>query len=58
MKIAMTGEIVDAASGKVLVRFRQERRSGFGAFGGGYGALFTRTVRQIGGDIASLINAF
>jgi hypothetical protein len=58
VKIAMTGEIVDAASGKVLVRFRQERRSGFGAFGGGYGALFTRTVRQIGGDIASLINAF
>lgn len=58
VKVAMTGEIVDAASGKVLVRFQQERRSGFGAFGGGYGALFTKTARQIGGDIAGLINAF
>ena len=26
--------------------------------GGGYGALFKRTARQIGGDIAGLINAF
>jgi hypothetical protein len=58
VKIAMTGEIVDAASGKVLVRFQQERRAGFGAFGGGYSALFTRTARQIGGDIAGLINVF
>src|SRR5213595_855565 len=33
VKIAMIGEIIDAASGKVLVRFAQERRSSFGAFG-------------------------
>src|SRR5437764_3230255 len=58
VKVAITGEIIDAATGKVLVRFQQERRSGFGAFGGGYGALFKRTARQIGGDIAGLINAF
>jgi hypothetical protein len=58
VKIALMGEIVDAASGKVLIRFQQERRSGWGAFGGGYGALFTRTARQIGGDVAGLINAF
>ncbi len=58
VKIAMTGEIIDASSQKTLVRFKQERRSGFGAFGGGYGELFTRTARQIGGDIASLVNAF
>lgn len=58
VKIAMAGEIVDGSSQKVLVRFKQERRSGFGAFGGGYAALFTRTARQIGGDIASLVNAF
>jgi len=42
----------------VLVRFAQERRSGFGAFGGGYRALFERTARQLGGDVAGLINAF
>lgn len=58
VKIAVVGEIVDKSSGKVLVRFAQERRSAFGAFGGGYGALFQRTARQIGGDIGELINAF
>jgi uncharacterized protein DUF4410 len=58
VKIEMTGEVVDAPSRKILIRFKQERRSGFGAFGGGYGELFTRTARQIGGDIADLLNAF
>ena len=58
VKIAIVGEIVDGASGKVLVRFAQERRSAFGAFGGGYAQLFQRTARQLGGDIGGLINAF
>lgn len=58
VKIAIVGEIIDGASGKVLVRFVQERRSGFGLFGGGYAALFGRTARQLGGDVAELINAF
>lgn len=58
VKIGMTGDIVDARTRKILVKFRQERRSGFGVFGGGYGELFSRTARQIGGDIADLLNAF
>lgn len=58
VKVAMAGEIIDAASKKTLLRFQQERRSAFGMFGGGYEELFTRTARQIGGDIASLVNAF
>ncbi|MEY2496358.1 MAG: hypothetical protein QOJ45_2850 [Verrucomicrobiota bacterium] len=58
VKIQMVGEIVDGNSKKVLVRFKQERRSAFGVFGGGYEELFTRTARQIGGDIATLVNAF
>ncbi len=58
VKIAIVGEIVDRASGKVFVRFAQERRSAFGAFGGGYAALFQRTARQLGGDVGELINAF
>jgi len=58
VKIEMLGEVVDARSRKVLVRFRQERRSGVGAFGGAYGELFARTARQIGGDVAELLNAF
>jgi hypothetical protein len=58
VKIAIVGEIIDASSRKTLVRFAQERRSGFGMFGGGYGELFVRTARQIGGDVAGLLNAF
>jgi hypothetical protein len=58
VKVAIAGEIIDGASGKALVRFVQERRSGFGLFGGGYAALFGRTARQLGGDVAELINAF
>jgi Domain of unknown function (DUF4410) len=58
VKIAIVGEIVDAASRKTLVRFAQERRSGVGAFGGGYGELFARTALQLGGDVAGLLNAF
>lgn len=58
VKIAMMGEIIDGASKKTLVRFRQERRSAFGAFGGGYEELFTRTARQIGEDIGALVSAF
>jgi hypothetical protein len=58
VKIAILGEIVDGSTGKVLVRFAQERRSALGAFGGGYGQLFERTARQLGGDIGGLINAF
>jgi Domain of unknown function (DUF4410) len=57
-KIGIAGEIVDGGSGKVLVRFAQERRSGFGLFGGGYRELLDRTMRQIGGDVAGLIRAF
>jgi hypothetical protein len=58
VKIEMLGEVIDARSRKVLLRFRQERRSGVGAFGGAYGELFGRTARQIGGDVAELLNAF
>ena len=58
VKIEMMGEVVDARSRKTLIRFRQERRAGFGAFGGGFGELFAKTARQIGGDVADLLNAF
>lgn len=58
VKVEMLGEVIDARSRKTLLRFRQERRSGFGAFGGAYSELFGRTARQIGGDVAALLNAF
>lgn len=58
VQIQIVGELIDGATGQTLVRFAQERQSGFGAFGAGQGALFRRTARQIGGDVATLINAF
>jgi hypothetical protein len=55
--VEMTGEISDERTKTVLITFRQERRSGFGVFGGGYHALLDRTIKQIGGDVAGLLNA-
>ncbi len=57
-KLAITGEILDGRTNKVLVQFAQERRSGVGMFGGGYRDLLDRSMRQIGGDVAGLIRAF
>lgn len=54
--VEMSGEIVDERSGDVLVQFRQERRSGWGLLGGGYHALLDRNLKQIGGDVAGLVN--
>lgn len=57
-KVGVSGEIVDGGTGKVLVRFTQERRSGVGAFGGGYRDLLHRSIKQIGGDVAQMLRAF
>ena len=57
-KVGISGEIIDGRTGKALLQFTQERRSGFGLFGGGYRALLDRTMKQIGGDVAGLIRAF
>ena len=55
---AIEGEIVDAKSGETLLRFVQERRSGVGAFGGGYKELMTRNLRTIGEDVANILKQF
>lgn len=51
-------EIVDAATGDVLVRFTQERRSGVGMMGGDYQELMQRNLNAIGEDTANLLNEF
>lgn len=57
-RVKIEAEIVDAKSGEVLVKFTQERRSGVGAFGGGYVELMQRSLNQIGEDAANLLKAF
>ncbi|HXU34330.1 MAG TPA: DUF4410 domain-containing protein [Thermoanaerobaculia bacterium] len=57
-KTEISGELFDPESGKVLVKFDQERRSGVGDFGGDYEELMDRNLAQIGGDVAFLLAAF
>ncbi|HTG34174.1 MAG TPA: DUF4410 domain-containing protein [Thermoanaerobaculia bacterium] len=54
----ISGEVVDAGSGKVLLRFLQERRSGWGLFGGDYEKLMNRNLRAIGEDLAGALTHF
>jgi hypothetical protein len=59
-RAAIEGEIVDAQSGDVLVRFEQERLSGIERFGRGssYEEIMKRNVQTIGQDVANLLKVF
>jgi hypothetical protein len=59
-RTAVTAEIVDAATGAVLVRFTQERRSGIERFGRGssYEEIMKRNLVTLGQDTANLLKAF
>lgn len=52
------GEVVDGTSGNVLLRFKQERRSGVGIAGGDYVKLMQRNLRTIGEDVGKALAAF
>ncbi|HSC21989.1 MAG TPA: DUF4410 domain-containing protein, partial [Solirubrobacterales bacterium] len=54
----LEGEAVDAATGKTLFRFKQERRSGWGVGGGGYVKLMNKNLRTIGKDVAFVLARF
>lgn len=59
VRVTIVGEIFQRNSHHTLVTFQQTRRSTFGPGGGtGFGELFSKTTRQIGADVAALINAF
>ncbi|MBV9071053.1 MAG: DUF4410 domain-containing protein [Acidobacteria bacterium] len=59
-RTAIEGEIVDAKSGQVLIRFTQERRSGIERFGRGssYEEIMKRNLTAIGEDAANIIKTF
>jgi Domain of unknown function (DUF4410) len=52
------GDVMDARTGEVLLHFRQERRSGWGMFGGDYEKLMDRSLNQLGGDLAGVLRHF
>lgn len=56
--VTISGEISDAKTGTALARFEQRRVASMGMFGGDYEPLLTSCVKEIGGDIGSLILAF
>jgi len=58
VRVEVRCDLVDAASGEVLLSFTQQRRSGFGGFGGDYEELMSRTIRQIGSDATNLLKQF
>ena len=50
---------MERSSHRILITFKQTRKSSFGPGGGtGFGELFSKTTRQLGGDVAAVINAF
>ena len=59
-RTAIEGEIVDAKTGQVLVRFTQERRSGIERFGRGssYEEIMKRNLIAIGEDVGNLLKEF
>jgi hypothetical protein len=59
-RTAIDGEIVDAKSGEVLVRFTQERRSGIDRpfSGSSYEEIMKRNLTKIGEDAANIIKSF
>jgi len=59
-RTAIEGEIVDAKTRQVLVRFTQERRSGIERFGRGssYEEIMKRNLTAIGEDVANLLKEF
>lgn len=54
----ISGEIVDAKTKAVLVKFTQERRSGVGMMGGDYVNLMNRNLRALGEDVANILGVF
>jgi Domain of unknown function (DUF4410) len=57
-KTGISGEVSDARTGKVLLRFQQERRSAVGSYGGDYEDLLNRNLWTIGKDLANVLQHF
>ena len=56
--VRITGEVVDAKSGDVLLKFNQLRAGAVGAFGGSYDGLLTDCIVSIGRDVGRMLGYF
>ena len=59
-KAKVTGEVVEADTGKVLLRFAHEKRagSGFGFAGGNSKKLMLKSAEHVGEDLGKVFKAF
>jgi uncharacterized protein DUF4410 len=59
-KAKVTGEVVEADTGKVLLRFTHEKRagSGFGFAGGNSKKLMLKSAEHVGEDLGKVFKAF
>jgi len=55
-RFAVVGKVVDA-SGKTIGEFADERRSGFGLFGGDSESLMHKCVDSVGADVATMVSS-
>ncbi len=58
VRVVLHITVQDGGTGNTLLEIKQERRSGFGMGGGSYEKLLNRTLRQLGGDVAMVLDAF
>lgn len=57
-RVELECEVVDAATGEVLLRLTHARASGIGAAGGDYAKFLTDDAREAGEDIGKMLLAF
>jgi len=57
-RVEVSGEVIDALSNTVLVRFVHARSSGIGALGGDYQKFLTDDTRDVGEDVGKMLLLF
>ena len=57
-RVEIEGDVVDAASGSVLVKFKHARSSGIGVWGGDYFKFLSDDTHDIGEDVGRMLLQF
>lgn len=56
--VRFAGELVDAESSAVLLKFEHQRIAAMGAFGGAYEGKLNDCTQEVAGDIGEMISLF
>ncbi len=55
MVVGIQGEVIDALSSQVYLRFKHARASAYGGIGGDYESLLSDDTREVGEDIGKML---